>query len=72
MEHNGLQCVIYAFGNIFSDFSSRGVSGREGDKAIPEVIERGSYGIKVFFERLEKRLCDTTFIAGDFYSMADI
>ena len=50
----------------------RGVGGREGDKAIPELIERGRNGIKIFFERLEKQLSNSAFIAGDFYSMADI
>lgn len=72
MEHSGMQSVIYAFRNNFPDFAERGVGGREGDKAIPELIERGRYGVKIFFERLEKRLADTAFLAGDFYSMADI
>jgi len=72
MEHSGMQSVIYAFRNNFPDFSDRGVGGREGDKAIPELIERGRNGIKIFFERLEKQLSNSAFIAGDFYSMADI
>lgn len=72
MEHSGMQSVIYAFRNDFPDFAERGVGGREGDKAIPELIERGRNGIKIFFERLEKRLADSAYVAGDNYSMADI
>ena len=72
MENSGMQSVIYAFRNSFPDFSERGVGGRQGDKAIPELIERGRHGLKIFFERLEKQLSDSEFVAGDFYSMADI
>lgn len=72
MEHSGMQSVIYAFRNNFPDFATRGVGGREGDKIIPELIERGEHGIKIFFERLEKRLSDSPYVAGENYSMADI
>lgn len=72
MEHSGMQSVIYAFRNNFPDFAMRGVGGREGDKAIPELIERGQHGLKIFFERLEKQLSTSEYVAGDFYSMADI
>ncbi|MFT5425390.1 MAG: glutathione S-transferase [Gammaproteobacteria bacterium] len=72
MEHSGMQSVIYAFRNNFPDFAMRGVGGREGDKIIPELIERGKNGIKIYFERLEKRLSDSPYIAGKSYSMADI
>jgi glutathione S-transferase len=72
MEHGGMQSVTYAFRNSFPGFAERGVAGCEGDKAIPELIERGRNGIKIFFERMEKQLSNSAFIAGDFYSMADI
>ena len=72
MEHSGMQSVIYAFRNNFPDFALRGVGGREGDKTIPELIERGQHGLKIFFERLEKQLAKSEYVAGNFYSMADI
>lgn len=72
MEHSGMQSVIYAFRNGYKDFALRGVVGREGDKIIPELIERGRNGIKIFFKRLEKQLSKSEYVAGNFYSMADI
>ena len=72
MEHSGMQSVIYAFRNGFEDFATRGVGGREGDNIIPELIERGRNGIKIFFGRLEQQLSKSEYVAGNFYSMADI
>ena len=72
MENSGMQSVIYAFRNGYKDFALRGVGGREGDKIIPELIERGRNGIKIFFKRLEKQLSNSVYVAGNFYSMADI
>jgi glutathione S-transferase len=72
MENSGMQSVIYAFRNNFPDFAERGVGGRQGDKTIPDLIERGRHGIQIFFERLEQQLGNSSYIAGDFYSMADI
>ena len=72
MENSGMQSVIYAFRNNFPDFAERGVGGRQGDKTIPELIDRGRNGIRIFFERLEKQLSNSEYIAGNFYSMADI
>lgn len=72
MELSGMQSLAYAFRNSHPDFSERGVGGRQGDKAIPELVERGRNGVKVFFERLEKQLSNSEFIAGNFYSLADI
>ena len=72
MEHSGMQSVIYAFRNGYKDFALRGVGGREDDKIIPELIERGRNVIKIFFKRLEKQLSKSEYVAGNFYSMADI
>ena len=72
MENQGLACVGEMFRNGFAGFKNRSLPGRDGDKAIPDLIERGRRGVEFFYEHLESRLQQSKYIAGDTYSLADI
>ncbi len=73
MEFDGMLAVGEMFRNSFPDFSNRGLPGvTDTVKAIPELVERGTASVKRFFARLERRLGETEFIAGDRFTIADI
>ena len=73
MEFDGLAAVGEIIRNSIPAFSSRGLPGvTDTVPAIPALVERGTASLKRFYERLEKRLAETQFIAGDRYTIADI
>ena len=45
---------------------------RAGREQIPEVAEQGRSAVRRHFEFLDRHLDETEFLAGDFFSMADI
>jgi glutathione S-transferase len=73
MEFDGFLAVVEIFRNSFPPFAKRAVSGVNEDfDAIPALAERGRRRVKIFFDRLEKRLAESSFIGGESFSMADI
>ena len=73
MEFDGFQPLLDAFRNSFPAFSERGVPGLPAEyKAIPELAERGQRRYQLFMQRLNNRLADQKYIAGDTFSIADI
>jgi len=73
MEFDGLAAVGEVLRNSFPAFSSRGLPGvTQPVPAIPALVERGTASVKRFHERLEQRLGETEFIAGERFSIADI
>lgn len=73
MEFDGLLAVGEAFRNSSPAFSTRGLPGvTETVKAIPELAERGKASVRRFYDRLEQRLGEFEFIAGERFSIADI
>ncbi len=73
MEFDGLSAVSEVLRNSFPAFSSRGLPGvTKPVPAIPALVERGTASVKRFYERLEQRLGETEFIAGERFSIADI
>ena len=72
MEFDGLNPTGEMFRNSFEAFKNRGPPGLQNVKAIPELASRGRAGVNRFYERLETRLADSAYVAGDRFSIADI
>ena len=72
MEFDGLNPTGEMFRNSFDPFKNRGLPGLENVQAIPELAARGKAGVERFYERLERRLSQSSYIAGERYTIADI
>jgi glutathione S-transferase len=73
MEFDGLLSAADAFRNSFPGFAKRGLGGSVGSvEAIPALAERGKAMVSRFYENLDKQLANSTYVAGDEFSIADI
>ncbi len=72
MEFDGLNPTGEMFRNSFDPFKNRGLPGLDNVQAIPELAARGKGGVQRFYERLEQRLSQSPYIAGERYTIADI
>jgi len=72
MEFDGLNPTGEMFRNSFDPFKNRGLPGLENVQAIPELAARGKAGVERFYERLEHRLSQSSYVAGERYTIADI
>ncbi len=72
MEFDGLNPTGEMVRNSFDLFKNRGLPGLENVQAIPELATRGKAGVERFYERLEQRLSQSSYIAGERYTVADI
>lgn len=72
VEQLGLWAMAEAFRNSAKGLSDKAVTGPDAYSQIPELAERGRQRVARFFERLDAELATRDFVAGDFFSMADI
>ena len=73
MEFDGMTAVSEVVRNSIPVFSSRGLPGvTQPVAAIPALVERGTQSVKRFYERLEQRLKESEFVAGNRFTIADI
>ena len=72
VEQLGLMPMRDAFRNSAKGLKGHALTGPIEYAQIPELAERGRKGAKAFFDRLEQRLAECEFVAGDRYSIADI
>lgn len=72
VEQQGLWAVADALRNHAKSFRGKAVSGPDSYEQIPELAERGRRRAAQFFYRLDDQLADHQFVAGDFFSVADI
>ena len=72
VEQQGLLPMADALRNRSKHLKDRAVTGPVGYPQIPELAERGCRRVEQFFHRLDGQLTDNKFIAGDFFSIADI
>jgi len=72
VEQHGLAAMRDAFRNSAKGLEGHAMTGPIQYEQIPELAERGRKATTLFLERLDRRLADTEFIAGDYYSIADI
>jgi len=72
IEFEGIHAVAEAFRNKARAFANNALTGPHAYAQIPQLAERGRERVGHFFDWLESHLSDRKFVAGDFYSIADI
>jgi glutathione S-transferase len=68
----GYLALQEALRNGHPAFKDRGLGGPVGYEQIPALAERGRRRAEIFFNKLETRLGESSYIAGDRYTYADI
>ena len=71
-ELEGLWAVAECFRNRSRGLANRAITGPRDFGQIPELAERGRARAEEFLDTLEARLQETPYLAGGFFSMADI
>lgn len=71
-ERDGFYAVMEAFRNASPGLKGRALPGPDNYEQIPALAERGRARVLRFFERMDTRLADRSFVCGDRYSIADI
>lgn len=72
VEQQGLAAIMDAFRNSAKGMKNRAIAGPEPYAQIPELAERGRERVVQFFHKLDGRLAENKYVAGDRYSIADI
>ena len=72
VEQQGLWAMADAFRNSAKGLANKALPGPDNYPQIPELAERGRQRVARFLQRLDKRLGESEFVAGDFFSVADI
>jgi len=72
VENEGMFAVAEVLRNSLPAFQNRALPGPLDLAQIPALVERGRARCDNFFDRIEQRLSDSLFLAGDAFSMADI
>ena len=72
IEQQGLFAMADAFRNSAPGLKDRALPGPDAYPQIPELAARGRQRVERFMRRMEERLAECTYVAGDFFSMADI
>jgi len=71
-EQQGLWACADALRNQAKGLKGRAIPGPDDYEQIPELAERGRQRVAAFLSKLDARLADSEFVAGSFFSMADI
>ena len=64
--------MMDAFRNASKGLRNHALPGPDEYEQIPALAERGRRRVESFFRRLDERLDESEFIAGDRYTIADI
>ncbi len=72
VEFEGLSAVAEILRNSSPHMKNRAMTGPRNIAQIPELEARGRERLGYFFEDLNARLAQSPFVAGNFYSLADI
>ena len=72
VEQQGLLAAADAFRNSVKGLKGRAVTGPEPYEQIPELAERGRQRVLQFIRRLDERLAESAYVAGENFSIADI
>lgn len=72
VEQQGLWAMADAFRNTAKALTNNALPGPDAYAQIPELAQRGRERAARFMERLDDRLAEHEFVAGDFFSVADI
>ena len=71
-EQQGAMPIGEALRNGNPHMKNRAIPGPHDYAQIPELAERGMARVRVFFDMLETRLQDRSFLATDHFTLADI
>jgi len=72
VEQQGLWAMADAFRNTAKGLKGHALPGPDKYEQIPELAERGKDRVTAFFGKLNDRLGNREFLAGDTYTIADI
>lgn len=72
VEQLGLWAMADAFRNSAKALTNNALTGPDPYPQIPELAERGRKRVGKFFARLDGHLANSDYVAGDFFSIADI
>lgn len=72
VEQSGLFSVAEVLRNWSPGFRNRAFPGTMDYPQLPALVERGRHRTEQFFDHMERRLSETTYLAGDHFSFADI
>ena len=72
VEFEGILAVADALRNGSPAMANRALPGPVDYPQIPELAQRGVARVRQFFDTLNTRLADSTFVGGDTLSIADI
>ena len=72
-EWEGMMAVSEVFRNTHRLFVGRGLAGYDVEiPQIPDLAKRGELRLGKFFEKIDERLSESEYLAGDIFSFADI
>jgi glutathione S-transferase len=72
-EFEGFGAAAEAVRNSLPLFEDRGAPGVPGGvPQIPALVDRGKQSMRRFFDKLDKQLAESGYVAGDAFSIADI
>lgn len=72
IEQQGLWAAADAFRNSAKSLANNALPGPDNYLQIPELAERGRARFGRFLQRLDRQLVNNDYVAGDFFSIADI
>jgi len=72
VEQQGLGAMADTFRNSAKGLRDKALTGPDAYPQIPELAERGRERVARFMHRIDASLAERTYIAGEFFSMADI
>lgn len=72
-EHEGLHAVAEAFRNAKRSFAGRPLAGVAAEvDQIPALVQRGKLRVDLFYRKLDRRLAEVPYLAGDRFTVADV
>lgn len=72
VEAEGMPAVAEVLRNLSPGFRDHAFPGPVGYPQIPALVERGAARTEQFFDRVEQRLADVPYLAGEDFTLADI
>ncbi|MGB5333327.1 MAG: glutathione S-transferase [Woeseiaceae bacterium] len=72
VEQQGLWAMADAFRNSSKALTNNALPGPDHYVQIPELADRGRTRVVKFMQRLDGQLAENEYVAGDFFSIADI
>jgi glutathione S-transferase len=71
-ELEGFAAVMEGVRNAVPGLKGRAIAGPHGYEQIPEIVERSKLRVANFYADFNRRLSESTFVAGPTFSIADI